>query len=172
MNARNTRRLILSAAALVALGAVIVLAVGLRRPVVDAGGASSVGNDDRDATAAASAPSEASLEESRQADLAQLQQLCGLDLRRPLYDPPPASASASQPMAGGTPMTARLIATADEPDHSIAVFQKSDGSLEMCGQGQSFQDAGGIVTVTRIDHQKVVVQYAGGAQELVVPQGQ
>jgi hypothetical protein len=171
MNARNTRRLILLAAATVTLGAVIVLAVGLRLPVIEADSVLAAGKDDQDATSTTtSAPSDESLEESQQADVAQLQQLCGLDLRRPLYDPP--QVAMSQPAAGGGPMTARLIATADEPDHSIAVFQKSDGSVEMCGQGQSFEDAGGTVTVTRIESQKVIVQYAGGVQELVVPQGQ
>ena len=101
--------------------------------------------------------------------LVQLQQLCGMGLRRPLFDPPPEPALQGRNTRPGAGLSVRLIGTADEPGHSMAVFQKADGAIEVCGEGQSFELPGGVLTVVTIEPDKVAVQYAGRRHELVIP---
>ncbi len=103
----------------------------------------------------------------RAVTLADLQRVCGVDLRRPLGEAPPAAGAASGAPAA-SPMTLRLVGTVNEPGHSVAMFQKPDGAMELCGLGQSIDDAGGAVTVTRIEAQKVTVQYGSQVLELAV----
>jgi len=92
-------------------------------------------------------------------------QVSDLPLRRPLYDPPPPPPLV--PVV--PPMTVRLRGIIQEPGHSLAVFVKPDGSTKLCAVGQGIKDAGGQVTVTKIEPQAVTVQYAGQEQRLVPP---
>jgi hypothetical protein len=170
MNVRQRKQLIGLVAALLALGAVASLVAGLAVPVgVDPPKQAAAKNDPGVAAQAAVASSQKAAEKSRRL-LAQLQPLCAVELRRPLTDPP----GSTQGGSGGSgqpqrPMTVRLVGLASEPGHSMAVFAKGNGAIEICPQGQSIDDAGGPVTVTKIELDKVTVQYGGQSQVLTLP---
>ena len=75
-------------------------------------------------------------DESRQ--LAELQQLCSLDLRKPLFEGPKALQAASAPPLPQSTMTVRLVGMVDEPGHSMAMFQKSDGAIVLCARARAW----------------------------------
>jgi hypothetical protein len=91
-------------------------------------------------------------------DLAELQQLCEKDLRGPLFDPPQTRQArpAKRPS-----MTMSVVGIVSEPGHSMAMLQKSDGTVVLCAEGETVEDAGGPVTVTKVEQQKVTVRYGG-----------
>ena len=167
MSLRRRKRIIWLAAAVVASAGAATLVWGLALPVniaVDGSTshAETPGAGDLLAGAARNAPVHPMV------SLDELQRVCGLDLRRPLGEAPMAASGVTGGPAK-SPMTLRLVGTVNEPGHSMAMFQKVDGSIELCALGQSIDDAGGTVTVTRIEEQKVVVQYGAQSLELVVP---
>jgi hypothetical protein len=164
MSGRQRRTMMWLGAALVMLAGVSVAAWGLAAPV-------RVQTRPEDAAAPGSKAALSSAEASRQATgrdsarlLAALQQLCAMNLRRPLYDPPPTP----PPPRPEPSMTVRLVGTINEPGHSLAMFQKPNGAIELCGLGESIDDEGLAVTVTRIEGGKVTVRYADELHELVV----
>jgi hypothetical protein len=107
-----------------------------------------------------------------QSALDELQRLSAVDLRAPLFDPPPAlpAPAAEVPVAHRSTMTLRLVGTIVEPGHSMAMFQKPDGSIALCAQGQSIDEAAATVTVTHVSHHRVTVQFAGQSIELDLPE--
>lgn len=110
----------------------------------------------------------------RRAAMADLLRLCRTDLRKPLYDADepaqdPKGRKAAARQAARSALTLRLIGTVNEPGHSMAMFQKKDGSIALCAQGESLDEAGGAVTVTRVEYEKVTVQYGNRSHELVIP---
>ena len=169
MNVRDRKRILGWAAATIALGGIVVLAAGLMTPVQVA----VEGADTRPIVSRgtpASAPSERP-KASGVAGLAleELQLLCTTDLRKPLFDAPPVPGAQGPAKSAAAALSVRLLGTVDEPGHSMAILQTSNGSIEVCGEGQKTDDAGGGVTVLRIDHQKVTVMQGGQSHELVVP---
>lgn len=165
MTMRQKKILMTCGAAACALGAAVVLAAGLLTPVaVSPGRALPADRAPRPATHAQADPSAP----DAGVTLEELRALCAVDLRRPVA----AAASAGQPAtpsATALPLAVRLLGTADEPGHSMAIFQKGDGTIELVAQGEAVQDAGGAVKVTRIAGPKVTVEYAGQTCELTVP---
>lgn len=95
--------------------------------------------------------------------LASLQQLCQVDLRGPLFDPPPP------PPPVNAIASVRLIGTAQEPDHTMAMFQLPGGQMAVCEPGQSFQLSGQTVKVVEVGANRVKVEYAGRVHELTLP---
>ena len=166
MNVRQTSSLIGAAAVLAALGCAAILVAGLTVPVrvAGGGGGGSLGKARGTATSGQAA-GETRAEHSQQA-LAELQQLCDRDLRRPLFDPPPQKVEVAA--ASRAPMTLSLVGIVKEPGHSMAMFRKNDGAILLCGLGESVDDAGGAVTVTGIDQQKVTIRYGGAVREVTV----
>jgi hypothetical protein len=170
MTVHQHKKVIGLAAALVAVGGLAVLAAGLSLPLgvetnppaMHIAGAGA-------AAAPAGAPTPNGAEGSTPA-LAELQRLCAMDLRRPLHDSArPLSRGRSGPKVAPKPtMSVRLIGTVNEPGHSMAMFQKRDGSIALCAEGQSVDDAAAKVTVIRIEHQKVTVRHNGRSRELLV----
>jgi hypothetical protein len=169
MTVRQRQRAIHLVAGIVGLSGLAVFAAALAVPLdPGAPGPDVQGAADGAAAAPAEAPAQAT-PDAAGASLEDLARVCGMDLRRPLYDapsPPPAAGAAAPPAA---PMAVRLVGTIVEPGHSMAVFQKPDGSFELCAQGESVADAGGAVAVTAINQDKVTVQYLGQTQELALP---
>jgi hypothetical protein len=174
MTVRQRKTLIWLAAGVLAAPTVAVVALGLALPVrVETGAA---GRPDGGAAGEPSdrAASAADRDRQRRAAVADLLRLCRTDLRKPLFD---SEAPAEGPTAkGGTArrggpssLTLRLIGTVNEPGHSMAMFQKKDGSIALCAQGESVDDAGGAVTVTRVEFEKVTVQYGNRSHELILP---
>lgn len=100
----------------------------------------------------------------------QLRRLASRPLRRPLYDQPAVEGTDARPMPQlpRNPLGLRLVGTIDEPGHAQALFRMKDGRIELCGAGQSVDDAGGPVTVERIDGRRVTVRYAGRSHELIL----
>jgi len=167
MNVRQRKRLFILSAAVLALGGVAVLYVGWATPVrvepPEHGGAT---------TRTPTSSNEATVDDVADASrlsLDELQQLCATDLRPPLFDPPPPTDTRTVAAPRPAPMTVRLIGTVFEPGHSMAMFQKRDGGIELCAEGERVDDAGGEVVVTRIDRQVVTVVYAGRTRQLEVP---
>lgn len=166
MNVRERKRIIGWAAAMIALGGVVVLAAGLMTPV-------QVAVDGAAARSMVSSTMPASAPRARTADgagltLAELQSLCARDLRKPLFDAPPAPTAAGPAPSAAAAMGVRLLGTVAEPGHSMAILQTGNSSIEVCGEGQKTDGAGGV-TVVRIDHQKVIVMQGGQSHELTVP---
>jgi hypothetical protein len=56
-----------------------------------------------------------------------------------------------------------------EPGYSMAMIQKSDGTIELCEPGQSLEDQGATVTVVEVASQTVTVRHDDQLHELTVP---
>jgi hypothetical protein len=155
MSIRQRKQMLLLAVALVGLGGLAVLATGLMIPVSLAA--------ENTSDSAGAAPVPASTGADPQALLAQLKSIAALDLRRPL------GADGSAIPAEGASLAVKLVGTISEGDHSMALLQKSDGSVKVCPAGQSIDDAGGRVTVLRIERNTVTVQFNAQSFELAMP---
>jgi len=166
MNPRQKKRWLVAGAAGLGAIAVAIMVAGLSLPVRVDAKASDVGAKVVSTTSRDVKPRE---DQTKRLTLAQLQRLGAMPLRRPLYDAkqPVATNVSQQPVA--KPMTLRLVGTINEPGHSMAMFQKSDGSIELCALNQSIDDAGGAVTVTHIEPNKVIVEYNGQSRDLEIP---
>lgn len=166
MNLHQQKRVIGLAAAFVGLGGGAVLMVGLSLPVQS----KTYEPETPVRPAGTAAPAEtAGVRETGTSlpPLAELQRLGAMDLRKPLYG------SSSVGEVGPTsppasPMAVRLVGTINERGHSMGIFQKQDGSIEVCAQGRSFDDAGAVIRIVKVEDQKVTVQHAGGSCELVI----
>lgn len=173
MTVRRRKMLIWLLAGALAAPSVAVVALGLTVPVRVETDQPSMTSGGPSEEPSAKAMAAASRDRQRRAAMAQLLQLCQRDLRKPLYDSDsPAEAEADRTAArrpGPSSLTLRLIGTVNEPGHSMAMFQKKDGSIALCAQGESVDDAGGPVTVTRVEYEKVSVQCGNRAHELVIP---
>jgi hypothetical protein len=169
MTLRQTKRSIIIAAAITALAALSAVVAGVAWPY-------DLGLDDPGADPAPAAPGSSSANSpggsAPALDLAQLQALCAIDLRRPLLDDPTAAQADQQPVVAAAPpgsaLSLRLVGTAHEPGQSIALFQKPDGKIELCALGKTLDDPAGPVKVTHIEHRKVTVEFAGGSLELAI----
>lgn len=169
MNVRQRNNVICATAALVGLGGLALLAWGLvdrvevgsqndpasRAPVPDQA-ADGPASDD---------PAPARFE------IAELQRLCARDLRRPLFDPAPklAEKTATKKAAAKANLSVKLIGTVSEPGHSMAMLLKSDRTFAWCAEGQSIEDRGIELTVTKVDSDRVTVRYGGKVHELELP---
>lgn len=100
----------------------------------------------------------------------QLRQICAIDLRQPLFDPP--SATPLDPAAQAPPpaaLPATLVATVHEAGHSMAMFRKSDGLNEWLAEGEQLNDGAGAVIVRKIERDVVTVTFGGRTEQLKVP---
>lgn len=170
MNPRQKKRVIYLTGACVALGAVGVLAAGFMSPVTVAPKGSIVkSGSTRGPGGEGVGEGVVSKEDGR--SLAWLREVCSIELRRPLFDPPPPPPPPKdqQRTVSSRPMTVRLVGMVYEPGHSMAVFQKPDGTRELCAEGESIDDAGGQVTVKKVEMEKVIVEYGGQSHELIPP---
>jgi hypothetical protein len=168
MNVGQRKRLMNGAAVATGLAAAVVLAGGLVFPVRVDVPHGQPGGPAAPATASAATSQQAAGGDDESRQLAELQQLCSVDLRKPLFEAPKVLRAA--PVLPPLPaMTVRLVGLANEPGHSMAMFQKPDGSIVWCAPGESVDDASGPVTVTRIEPPKVVVQCAGVSHDLTPP---
>ncbi len=166
MNVRQRKRLIALAAALVGLAAAGVLVAGFLVPVTVPVHEVAPASDGPDVAPNPNGDQAPARDGSLPAlpALPTLQRLCGRNLRRPLYDPPPVARAAAPKPA----MTVQFIGTVIEPGQSVAMFRKSDGSIAWCAPGESVEDAGSEVRVTSVEYDKVTVQFAGESRELVI----
>ncbi len=101
-------------------------------------------------------------------DLAALLKVARVNWQRPVF----AEGGDDELAAGdgsGLPMSLRLVGVVYEPGHSMAIFQRQDGSMEVCPVGQMVDDAGGNVKVTRVEVDRAVVVFGGVTQTLMVP---
>ena len=164
MDVRGREKLIWLAAAIVTLGSVALVACALAfPPEVTPGAPGSRLGPARTNPGRADALSEGTPDNHR-ASLDTLARLCATDLRRPLYDPPPPPPPPPPTQA----MTVQLVGTISEPGHEMAIFRKSDGTIALCGPGESVADVGGAVMVTNVTQEKVTVTYGNKTHELVV----
>lgn len=159
-------------AAVVAICAVGILAVGFITPVrVGAATMTNVSAVPTSGGPSARNPSQDGTDDAL-VSLSELQQVCAIELRRPLYDPPTPeqpAASPEAPTATTRPLPVRLVGTVIEAGHSMAMLQKSDGSIVLGAVDQSIEDAGSQITVISVQHDRVTVQYAGTEHELILP---
>jgi hypothetical protein len=157
MNLKKRQFLVWSAAACIALAGPLVLLIAAIEPVqMGRSSISSVAPN-----VAASAPATAA---APPVDPAELQQLCSRDLRRPLSADATVAAAPT-----GAPLTVQLVGIASEPGHSMAMFRKRDGTTAVCALGEVVDDVGGPATVTRIDPDRISIQYLGTVRELAMP---
>jgi len=179
MNMRQQKTAMWVATAVLAVCAAGIVAAGLVMPVdvtVDSPKAPRPGVAVATSQPAAGTANNPSVSASSPASggpkfFARLSQLCAKDLRKPLFDPQPKLVNGTpgrRPNASSL-HSMRLIGTANEPGHSMAVFRKPTGEIEVCREGQGFKLQGNQVTVVAVDPNKVAVQYAGRRHELFMP---
>lgn len=174
MTLRQRKTVIWLLAGVLAAAAAAIVVAGLVVPVrVETDDGSSAGGKAK-VSSAARVTGKGSSRPQRPA-LADLLGLCRTDFRRPLYDAdelaenPKTGKAAAGKRAVRSPLTLQLIGTVNEPGHSMAVFRKRDGSIALCAQGESIDHAGGPVTVTQVEYEKVTVRYGSRSHELVIP---
>jgi type II secretory pathway component PulC len=93
--------------------------------------------------------------------LENLQRLASLNLRQPLFDPPPP---APQPPPTKTPLAIKLAGTILEAEHSLAILQLPDGKTELKAVGEQC----GGATIVRIEQDCVTVSYDGQTVQLTI----
>lgn len=102
-----------------------------------------------------------------------LVRLCERDLRAPLFDAPtPVAVETVEPAAPAptsTGLSVKLLGTIIEPGHSMAMLQKSDGSVALIEAGQSIDDGGAKVVVAVVELRRVVIRIGNESHELVLP---
>ncbi len=98
--------------------------------------------------------------------LADFQPLWNLQLRQPLFDPPPAPAPAPQAVKAPT-LAIKLAGIINEPGHSFAMFTMPDGQIEMKAVG----DRCGDVEVLSIEENTVSVRFNGQTVKLKLQEG-
>ncbi len=142
MNTRTIRSLLWLAMAAFCAAAVLVLAVSIgRQPQPSQAVTPPVTRDARGIDPQVSAlPT-----------LAEFEGVWGLDLQRPLYDQPVAAA----PAAGAAPtakraarLPYRLLGTAIEPGHNLAMLSADNGRIEFKAVGDRVGDAE-VIQITR-----------------------
>ena len=172
MNVRQRKRWIVASAALVCLAALSLLGWGLFTPVSIAPAESAPPPNANQQNTTKSNAVEPSLNQSPSLDLAELNRLSSMDLRLPLYDPEnPKAKQTANPAAAPTfnALSIRLIGTAREPGHAMAMLQKSDKTIAWCAEGQTIKDRGGELILARVESGKVQVVYRGKEYTLAMP---
>lgn len=164
MTIRQINNLIITASVLLALACAAVLALGFALPIRIEDDPSYAPQKNTPSPNASTRPANPGPEHS-QTILAELRQLTGANLRRPLFDPTPTPPVPTPQI----PMTITLVGIVNEPGHSMALFRKGDSSTVLCAVGESVQDAGGPVTVVSVHNHKVTVRYAQQLRELELP---
>lgn len=102
--------------------------------------------------------------------LSELQRVCAIDLRRPLFDPPaPVNTDTGPAEPTRVPMTAVLSATVIENGKSMAIFKTRDGKFEVCPIGGGFEEPGGKLVVTGIEGRSVQITWNDKPHTLEVP---
>jgi hypothetical protein len=96
--------------------------------------------------------------------LAELQLAAKIDLRRPLFDPPPPVPVATPVQPPPPPLTVRLAGTIIEAGHNRAVLRGSDGKTELKAVGE----ASGPAEVLEIAPDHCVVRYLGNRVTLKI----
>jgi type II secretory pathway component PulC len=83
-------------------------------------------------------------------------------IRRPLYDPPPKTATTQQAVVEKrSPPNVKLLGVAVEANHSLAMFLNSRGSIEVKGIGDILGDNGNDPQIVAIENQRVMLRYQG-----------
>ena len=96
----------------------------------------------------------------------ELKQLCQVDLRRPLHDPPPPTPPALPPARPPPPLNIRLSGTIIEPGHCQALIAMPDGTVQLKNIGESAGDA----RIQEIRDRSITVEYFGQSTVLNVVQ--
>jgi len=177
MNVRQRKRVLWLASIALAVGAGAALAWGFAVPVrvtpseADVPGLAHPRDDspDKNDHDPQRNPSRPPLEE--------LKKLASMDLRQPLYDAPEPrkqQPEPDKPQPKQTPsrLSLRLVGTIQERGHSMAMFQAGDGSIKLCGEGQSVENSGDVVKVTRVDFRTVTIEIDGESRELALPRAE
>lgn len=99
----------------------------------------------------------------------QLQQLASRPLRQELEEPKEPTPAQQRGRPRPT-LSISLVGTALEPDNSMAVFGKRDGSIQWVRLGETIETASGNVTLDRVTPTGVTVRFGGQAVELELPQ--
>jgi len=176
MNPRRIQRLIYLAAASAAIAAAAVVAAGLWFPAgvaVDEAlpaAANEATDTVQDESTAPDGSDGAATEAA--ASLDRLYQLTSLDLRRPLYDPPPSTPVESAAAAAPS-HSIQLIGTVIEPpDRSYAILQRADGSIAFVPLGGTIDDVVGPVKVMAVEPRAATIEYRGASHTLILPKEQ
>lgn len=153
-------------AGIIAVGAMIVPVVGWMMPV-------GIVADDADAARIkpAATANDSSTRTQAKVALQPLMRICGRDWRKPFADngDDAAANTGDGPSAQQVFMNLRLIGTVIETGHSMAIFQKPDGSVSVCAEGGRMDEGGTRVTVNKIVGTVVTVSCGGQTQTLAMP---
>ncbi len=98
--------------------------------------------------------------------IADFQPLWNLQLRQPLFDPPPAP-SPAPPVVKQPILTIKLAGIINEPGHCFAMFTMPDGQIEMKAVGDRCGDA----EVVSIEDNVVNVRFNGQTIKLRLQEG-
>jgi hypothetical protein len=167
MNVRQWKRLMSAGAILTGMAAGATLLLGVLLPV-------RVPPEEPRARRPASADEQPALVTAEDVagdhpSLPALRRVCSLDLRRPLYDAPPEKTPDVQPPAAKVPLAIRLLGTVQEPGHSMAMVQTSDGMIEVYAEGDRIDDAGSVFMIMKIEAEQVTIDHGGRSHTLTLP---
>lgn len=95
--------------------------------------------------------------------LAEFSEVWSMDLRRPLYDPPPTTRQTTPPAAEA--LSVKLAGTVVEPGHSRAIFITAGGLTELKAIG----DTTGNAEILAIDETSATLLYRGKRVTLETP---
>jgi hypothetical protein len=169
MTVRQHKRLIVTASALLLVGAAAVVAVGWNSPIkvvlpepasiVQSSNGPAAGNTAQNTPAFAPT-------------LADLRGVTAIDLRRPLFDVAAANTTAQTTVVAGSSLPIRLLAIANESatGQPIATFVLSDGKSKPFAVGELIEDAGRSYTVQAIERDHVTVKFGDVWHELHLPE--
>ncbi len=99
---------------------------------------------------------------------AAIAQVSRLDLRRPLFDPPPVAVEAKPVVRSTSRMSLRLVGTINEPGHSMAMLGGAGDGIQIKSVGESVDLSGSPAQVLSIETDRVRVRYLGKEHELVM----
>ncbi len=170
MNARQKKKMILLAAAVIALGAAAILAWAVLAPVRVEPGKPNIGKFSSGAKNPVGGAVGENADITDNLALNELQRLCSMNLRRPLYEKKtePEKPNVVKASSSNASISVELVGTATEPGHSVAFLKTKNGIIELCPAGGSIENDGDMITVTSVEHKKATVKYGGKTYELEV----
>ncbi len=176
MSTRQHKRLISTAAVIVACAAIATVLLGVAVPPQVTAEMLQVEPVTSPAVDANEPSIDKSLANKNRPDRERLRQLASIQLRQRLFDPPPPppppppQANVAQPAPPPpSSLKIRLVGTAVEEGKSVALLHMPDGTINVCLLNESLKYEEQQVTVTHVDSRNVKLEYAGRTHELKLP---
>ena len=177
MTVRRRKGALWALALLFGAGALAAIAWGVTVPVSVSAPTPSFaprGDDTRESSGGSNANTR---DRQKRPPLTQLRRLASTTLREPLQEETSLNEQLTRTDNNRSqkqkkPLSFRLVGTVQEAGHSMAMFQKGDGTIEICPKGQSIDNGGHRIKVTRVGRREVTIDYRGQARTLTLPRAE